>query len=74
MEPRVPLTRNKPEGVVRGGTKSLKVLSIEGDSAIVDDAESCGFIGCPPVDQYCPVCGRQATASDRNDGEGVNYA
>ena len=63
--------KEEQEGVVLRGTKSLKVLSIEGDSAIVDNADSCGFTGCPPVGQLCLMCGRQGTAAM---GEGVNYA
>ena len=44
-------------------TKSLKVLSEEEQLAIVDNADSCGFTGCPPVGQLCPMCGRQGTAA-----------
>ena len=63
MSHSLPLTRNKPEGVVLRGTKSLKVLSKEEQLAIVDNADSCGFTGCPPVGQLCPMCGRQGTAA-----------
>ena len=46
----------------------------KGDEPVVDNAddlaESCGFEGCPPVGQCCPMCGRQkalATITDAND-------
>ena len=33
-----------------------------GDSVIVDNADSCGFAGCPTLGQPCPACGRHRGA------------
>ena len=61
LEPRVTQTRNKPEGVYAQNRLSNMYLLEEGEPAIVDNADSCGFTGCPPVDRVCPMCGRQGS-------------
>ena len=48
----------QPEGLYAQGSKSFMVLEDIEPGQIVDDAESCGFTGCPPVDRVCPMCGR----------------
>ena len=60
MDARKPCTNKKEEqeGLWSQSNKSLMVLE-EGEPAIVDNAESCGFTGCPFPDRLCPMCGRQ---------------
>ena len=62
MDARKPCTNRKvePEGVYAQDRLSTMYLLEEGESAIVDIADSCGFAGCPSLGQPCPMCGRQS--------------
>ena len=59
MSQNATLTRKQPEGVDRKISKSLMLLEDIEPGRIVDNADSCGFVGCPPLDHICPMCGRQ---------------
>ena len=60
MDARKPCTnlKEKQEGVERRNHKSLMLLTKEGQRTIVDNSPTCGFDGCPPANQPCPMCGR----------------
>ena len=60
MDARKPCTNKKvqQEGIAAGNNYPRTSTYLDG-GAIVDNADSCGFSGCPPVGQLCPVCGRQ---------------
>ena len=51
--------KDKQEGIVRQKNKSLEILEYIGPGTIVDNSDSCGFEGCPPMGQPCAMCGRQ---------------
>ena len=65
MDARIPCTNKKVKQEDIAAVISSKYIYLLEEGILIDDdwAESCGFIGCPPTDQCCPMCGRHGTVT-----------